>query len=59
MDQTITVEWTVQTGERYSWSKHPTKAHRYHESGHAIAAVIREGFVTSMDFSFEVETSRT
>jgi hypothetical protein len=28
----------------------------YHESGHAIAAVIREGFVTSMDFSFEVET---
>ncbi len=29
---------------------------RYHESGHAIAAVIREGFVTSMDFSFEVET---
>ena len=30
---------------------------RYHESGHAIAAVIREGFVTSMDFSFEVETS--
>lgn len=30
---------------------------RYHESGHAISAVIREGFVTSIDFSFEVETS--
>jgi hypothetical protein len=29
----------------------------YHESGHAIAAVIRDGFVTSMDFSFEVETT--